>query len=225
MANILVFSRDDTRHERLKNLIENQGYVYRGLENQGELTTSATQYQPDVFIVDMTDHPEDPIRFCQELRRSPSVIDKPILLITESINAAKAAAFLDAGADDLLRNPFEERELIARIRALLRFKINTTSLRLVEQQNTVYVDQRRVALTPVEFQLLSFLCNNRNRYYTANELLSVLWDYPPETGDTALVRNHIRNLRRKLEQDPDHPQVLVSRYGHGYSVRAVVQSA
>ena len=99
------------------------------------------------------------------------------------------------------------------------------SLRLIDAQNTVYVDQQRVPLTPIEYQLVRFLCNNQNRYFTAEDILEALWQYPPDAGNTALVRNHIRNVRRKLERLPDRPNIVISRYGQGYTIQAEVQTA
>jgi DNA-binding response OmpR family regulator len=122
------------------------------------------------------------------------------------------------------------RELLARVRALMRWNpaheaANLPQLRLDLNQKTVFIQQRRIRLTPVEFDLLKFLCDNRPQFFTAVDLLRMLWKYPPQTGDTALVRNHIRNLRCKLESDPERPHVLISQYGRGYSIRAFVQGS
>lgn len=230
MATILFISYDGQFRERLEKALITHGHTFIGLPKYEQAFNLPINTEIDAVAVDVRYMKRESSSFCRELRQAPTVIDKPIMLITPPIDAAQAAVLLDSGADDLLRYPFEDREFLARLRAMLRHVLNpnnsrTPNLRLIEQQHTVFIDQRRITLTPVEFQLLNFLCQNQDRYYTADELLNTLWNYPPKSGDTALVRNHIRNLRRKLEQDPDHPQVLISRYGQGYTICADIHPA
>jgi DNA-binding response OmpR family regulator len=97
------------------------------------------------------------------------------------------------------------------------------SLRIFPDTMAVYVNDRCVELTQVEFDLLMFLCGAPNQLHSTQSLLSDVWQYPNGAGDTALVRNHIRNLRRKIEEDPDHPSIIQSRHGRGYAVRAAVK--
>ncbi len=81
-----------------------------------------------------------------------------------------------------------------------------------------------VSLTPVEFDLLNYLCQTPNEWHTTQTLLADVWDYPEDVGDAALVRNHIRNLRRKLESNPDRPSIILSRHRRGYIIRARVEN-
>jgi DNA-binding response OmpR family regulator len=75
-----------------------------------------------------------------------------------------------------------------------------------------------LALTPTEYALLDVLCSIPGSYLTAEDLLEQVWNYAPGKGDPALVRNHIRNLRRKMERDPDRPRIVASAHGRGYTI-------
>jgi DNA-binding response OmpR family regulator len=77
---------------------------------------------------------------------------------------------------------------------------------------------RKIDLTPTEYELLVALCQNPGEHMDATRLLEQVWHYPPGDGDPALVRNHVRNLRRKLEHDPDRPRIVTSAHGRGYAV-------
>ena len=230
MTTVLTVSKDLKTLNDLQEIITGDGYAFLSVTGFDQLAKMVAQHEPEILVLDVETLGMSGAMLCDRVRSDFRTRGIPLLLLTGIIDAHEAAGLLDSGADDLLRKPFADRELSARLRALLRWTKmssfnHTVNLRLVEPQNVVYVDQRRVSLTPMEFQLLHFLCNNRTRYFSADDLLNHLWNYPPEMGDTALVRNHIRNLRRKLEFDPDRPRVLVSRYGQGYSIHAVIQQS
>lgn len=230
MGVALTASTDSKLLETMREVLQQQGFEHCFVADADEALELLDEEEPQFIVLDISNYPHDALRLCHELRSHPHVADKPILLLTRSIDSLQAAALLDAGADDLLRKPFQERELIARIKALLRWTQKAPysippTLRLMRKQNIVFVNERPVYLTGVEFRLLSFLCDNSDYYYTAEDLLQDLWHYPIGEGDTALVRNHIRNLRRKIEDDPDHPKIIVSRYGRGYTIAAIVQES
>lgn len=226
MSTLLAISQDDQTLNNLDETLREEYQIHR-LADFSLIVEAMTQHRPDVVILDTDLHRSEVSTLCRQIQEHTHAVT-PILLMASQVNAQDIALLLDEGGDDVIRKPYAARELIARIRALLRWKQNATEqnlvqLRLDSRQKAVYINQKLVRLTPVEFQLLKFLCLNRTKYYTAPDLLTSLWNYPPESGDTALVRNHIRNLRCKLEHDPDHPSVLISHYGRGYTIRAVVQ--
>jgi len=226
MTKILAISNDQQTLTSLQAALVDE-YTLATQSDFSLIVESMIQHLPDLVILDTDQHRNEVSTFCRQIQEHTTHIT-PVLLMASQVNAQDIALLLDEGGDDVLKKPYAARELIARLRALLRWKQNAMEqnlvhLRLDSRQKMVVINQRSVRLTPVEFQLLKFLCLNRTRYYTAPDLLTSLWNYPPESGDTALVRNHIRNLRCKLESDPDHPSVLVSQYGRGYTVRALVQ--
>jgi two-component system response regulator MtrA len=162
---------------------------------------------------------------CTQLRTLPFVERAAMLFLGKRPSAEAVAQALDCGGDDYLRQPFEPRELQARVRALTRRTIpkRTTTdvtLHLDSASHSVHIGSRCAQLTPTEFALLSYLCGNPSQLHSASSLLEALWRYSAGDGDTALVRNHIRNLRRKIEENPAHPRIIVSLHGRGYIVRA-----
>ena len=94
---------------------------------------------------------------------------------------------------------------------------------IYSNERAIKLHGRPVELTPTEFDLLEVLSQQPGEYLTATELLQLVWHYPPGSGDPALVRNHVRNLRRKLENDPDRPRVVTSAHGRGYTLSVDAQ--
>ncbi len=184
------------------------------------------QHRPELIVLDSSLSDRNAYELCAQLRNMPFATRALILFVSNDDGAAQVAQALDAGADDYLRKPFAGRELRARVDALLRrcpayeYQQSLTALRLDPRRHSVTIGGRQVRLTPTESQLLEFLCKHQDAYHAAPTLLEKVWQYPPGTGDTALVRNHVRNLRRKIEPNPELPQIVVSVHGRGYSVRA-----
>jgi len=97
---------------------------------------------------------------------------------------------------------------------------DVAAIRIQSNRYRVYVNDTEVLLTRVEFDLLKYLCGSPYRLHSTEELLANVWQYPDGVGDAALVRNHVHNLRRKIEIDPERPLIIQSRHGRGYVVKA-----
>ena len=224
---VLVVDSNIESRTKVSTVLSYDGYAVLEAETGQRAIRLASEQRPEIIILDSQLSDMSGYDVCSRLRRTPAVEHTPILFVSTNHGAKYVARALDSGGDDYVRRPFVPRELSARVRALLRRsgdkQLNTMiSLGLEPDRHRVTIDERTVELTPTEFQLLEHLCSHPSVRHTASSLLQDLWQYPAGTGDTALVRNHIRNLRRKIEADPDRPAIILSYHGRGYMVNALV---
>lgn len=228
MQTILIVDDDDSILEMVSRFLTKEGYLVETAHTASEALNALNRVAPDLFIVDVfLPGLTDGIGLCRKLRTYPQFNDTPIMFLTGQDNTNNAVAALNAGGDDYIRKPFAVRELAARVRAHLRrsqgFEMGEIpTIRFAPTLNKVLLNARPINLTRVEFDLLYHLCQIPDKWHTPRDLLAHVWQYPNGVGDTALVRNHIRNLRRKLEDNPDRPTIILSRHGRGYVVRARV---
>lgn len=228
MCKILIVDDDISVLRMIEQALDQEGYtVYKAHSGREALALLET-FKPDLFLIDLTLPSMDGLVMCRRLRSNPDFVNTPIVFMTGQNANYSVAEALEAGGDDFIRKPFAVREMTARLRAQLRRSNNfegeeSASLRILPSTYQVFVDAREVMLTRIEFDLLNYLCNSPHKWHATQDLLSGVWNYPNGVGDAALVRNHIRNLRRKLEMNPDHPAIIQSRHGRGYAIRAQVE--
>jgi len=167
------------------------------------------------------------LALCKRLRGSPTGSDMAILMVTAWDTIEDKVAAFEAGCDDFLAKPFDLRELVSRVQALVRrygpseehlLRVGTVELNCRTAE--VDVDGQRKLLTPVEFELLRFFMGHAGEAFSSADLLSHVWGYPPDSGNNDLVRVHIHNLRAKMEADPSKPAILCTRPRHGYFLRS-----
>ncbi len=226
MVNILIVEDDLETLSSMEQYLEREGYTIFKTLSAREALNIAEETAPDLFVIN-TYLPAgmDGLTLCRKLRANPHTANTPIIFLTNQGTRHAVTDALEAGGDDYIRKPFALRELSARVRAHLRRVVGGMNdgnpvLRIIPDTLTVYVNERKVVLTQVEFELLKFLCQTPHQLHSTEDLLIDVWQYPRGSGDAALVRNHIRNLRRKLEDDPERPAIIQSRHGRGYGVKA-----
>ena len=177
---------------------------------------------PDLIILDMSLPDMDGLEVCRRLREWSQV---PIVVLSVRENERDKVAALDHGADDYLTKPFGIEELLARIRVALRHSVQAGgskqtslkagSLTIDLAQHIVTRDGVEVKLTATEFNLLAYLASHAGRVLTHRMILSAVWNI--ENADRVeYLRVYMRQLRKKLEADPEHPQVLTTEPGVGY---------
>lgn len=230
MCKILVADDDTSVLNLIEQILNDEGYkIYKAHSGQ-EAMSIVDSISPDLLLINLALPKMDGLTLCRQLRNMPETANSPIIFLTGNNAPYSVAESLEAGGDDYIRKPFAVRELAARVRAHLRRSTNSPSdsnvaVKIVPGTYQVFVDTREVMLTRIEFDLLTYLANSPQKWHGTQDLLSGVWHYPDGVGDAALVRNHIRNLRRKLEDDPDHPAIIQSRHGRGYSIRAHIEFA
>jgi two-component system, OmpR family, response regulator len=228
MHKILVVDHDVEIANLVGQTLEKEGYVVLKARTAKDALRMTESKLPDLFIINIGLPVMDGLSLCRKLRLLPLANKLPIIFVADPNSLSTVADALGAGGDDYLRKPFALRELIARVRAHLRrvnpvINENVPVIQLSLEKAQVFVNNRVVELTNVEFDLLKHLCLYPDKLHSTQDLLSQVWQYPRGTGDSALVRNHIRNLRRKLEDDPDRPEIVQSRHGRGYTIKAQIQ--
>lgn len=228
MYKILLVDDDVETLRMIEQFLEREGYIVDIAHSARETLALVEVDVPELCIISTYLPGMDGLLLCRKLRDNPKTANTPIIFLTSHGSPHGVSDALSAGGDDYLRKPFALRELSARIRAHLRRTGNSPLddapiLTVLPHNLTVFVNERKVTLTQVEFDLLMFLCHTPHELHSTQDLLTDVWQYPEGTGDAALVRNHIRNLRRKLEIDPERPAIIQSRHGRGYAIKARVQ--
>ncbi|MBC7252177.1 MAG: response regulator transcription factor [Anaerolineae bacterium] len=223
-ATILVVD-DEPRLLRLVNeVLTAVGYrVVTANNGEAALDTFALE-QPDLILLDIhLPHSIDGYEVCRRIREFSDV---PVIMLTAKARESDLLRGFEAGADDYLTKPFSAKELLARVKAVLRRyrspeEIRTTlelacgELRIHFAQRRVFVGTQEVKLTPTEYQLLRVLALNANKVMLHQDLLTQVWG-PEYRDDIDYLRAYIRSLRQKLEEDPHNPKHILTTPRVGY---------
>jgi DNA-binding response OmpR family regulator len=216
---------DDER--RLVSLVESylaqEGYRVVSATNGVEALPIASREKPDLIILDLMMPEMDGYGFMREHRKEQ---DTPIILLTARVDDDERVIGLELGADDYITKPFRPRELVARVRAVLRRAgksephakaLQVADITLDRDTRTVTVASRSVDLTPSEFDLLAALMTRPGRVYSRLDLLDVIQGVRYE-GYERTIDTHIKNLRAKIEPDSRSPRYIETVYGVGYRI-------
>ncbi len=220
-SKILIVEDDPTLVDTITFNLKREGYhVLSERDGRNGLRVAQTQ-SPDLLILDLMLPEMDGLEVCRQLRRSSNV---PILMLTARDSETDRVVGLEIGADDYVTKPFSMRELIARVKAMLRRREALAPAPHAKPFGVFILDEARheikklgqpLALTPIEYDLLSFLLHNKGITFSRDTLLEKVWGYD-YTGDTRTVDVHVRGLREKIEDEPSQPQLLVTVRGVGY---------
>jgi len=179
--------------------------------------------KPDLMVLDVMLPEMDGFDVVRELRKVSRI---PVLMLTARSEELDKVLALEMGADDYLSKPFSPREMVARVKAILRRAapekvggeeriIQAGPVVMDEERHQVKLNGAEVQLTGKEYELLHFLITNKGRVFSREKLLQQLWDYD-YFGDTRTIDVHIRHLREKIETDPANPRYLKTVRGVGY---------
>ncbi len=230
---ILVVEDDSTLLDVLRHNLVREGYsVLTARDGESGLATARTD-KPDLVVLDIMLPRLDGLEVCRILRKEMSV---PILMLTAKVEEIDKVVGLEMGADDYVTKPFSLRELLARIKAMLRRAemireerersmgqgkgiVTAGSIAVDLDRHVVTRGGAEIALSPKEFDLLVFLVQNPRRAFSRDYLLDRVWGYE-YGGDTRTVDVHVRWLRQKIEDDPARPSMLVTVRGVGYKMES-----
>ncbi len=225
--NSLVLVVDDDQHicEVLRLSLESEKFRVELAYDGAAALTKFQALNPELVILDVMLPKLNGWEVCREIRKTSAT---PILMLTAKGEELDRVLGLELGADDYVLKPFSPRELIARVRAILRRTAPAPSgqnvLRFAEltvdmQGHEVKVGQETVPLTPKEFELLSYLAQNPGRVFTRDQLLSNVWGYE-YLGDARTVDEHIKRLRQKVESRGNQ-RYIKTVWGLGYKFEVV----
>jgi two-component system, OmpR family, alkaline phosphatase synthesis response regulator PhoP len=210
--------------------LEKEGYLVYSIGNGKEALNYAFEALPDLAILDIMLPEMDGLEVCRRLRSNDKTASIPILILSARKEELDKVLGLELGADDYMVKPFSVRELVARVKAMLRRseyitqgsddiqgeKILTSGgITLYPERHKVTVNDQRCALSHKEFVLLQLLMNNAGKVLSRELLLDKVWGYEVEV-DTRTVDVHIRYLRQKIEEDPARPSYIETVRGVGY---------
>jgi two-component system, OmpR family, alkaline phosphatase synthesis response regulator PhoP len=225
MINEKILIVDDEEHirELLKFNLENNGYKTISADNGLDALKIAKSEKIGLVLLDLMLPGMDGYDVCKEIRKDISISSTPIIMITAKGDEFDKVLGLELGADDYLTKPFSIREMLARVKAVLRRTAQQQidksyrfgSILVNFDKHEVEKEGEKVELTLKEFELLEILINNKGRVLTRDFLLDKIWGYE-YIGETRTVDVHIRHLRQKIEDDDKNPIYIETVRGIGY---------
>jgi len=223
MTRILIVEDETALAEPLAYLLELEGYETAHAADGDAAVRMYETEGADLILLDLMLPGRSGTEVCRHIRQTSQV---PIIMLTAKDSEVDTIVGLELGADDYVTKPYSTRELVARIRAVLRRRavedeeeddavVEIGRVRLDADSHTVTVDGRETAMPLREFELLEYLMRNAGRVLTRGQLIDRVWgsDY---FGDTKTLDVHIKRLRAKIEEDPSNPTCVVTLRGLGY---------
>lgn len=226
MTKILIVEDEASFSESLSFLLSKEGYSTSVAETGTAALKKFKEEGADLILLDLMIPEISGTEVCKSIRQSSNV---PIIMLTAKDTEIDKVVGLELGADDYITKPFSSKELIARIKAVMRRGqqdestadasgiLEISNVRMDITRHKVTVNKLEVSLPPKEFALLEFLMRNAGRVLTRDQLIDRVWggDY---FGDTKTLDVHIKRLRSKIEKDPASPELIHTVRGYGYKL-------
>lgn len=221
--NSVLLVDDDVKITKLlESYFAQEGFVVKKAHDGSEALKSIIETKPDIVVLDLMLPAMDGLEICRQVRKKSDI---PILMLTARDEEADRLIGLELGADDYVAKPFSPREVVARARAILRRTQQTASnkQRFIKAGNIsidifgheALLDGKALDLTPTEFKILELLASNAGRVFTRLQIVEYVQDYAFD-GYERTIDAHVKNLRRKLGDNPKEPQIIQTVYGVGY---------
>lgn len=226
---ILVVDDDRSIVKVISSYLEKSGFQVLSAYDGEMALHQLRRERPDLIVLDLMMPNRNGWDVTRIVRSDPTLAATPIIMLTARVEDTDKIVGLELGADDYVTKPFNAQEVVARVKSLLRrVKLDQSpqalprilihgSLKLDIDQRILFIDSQAIDLTRTEFSLLETFMSNPGYTLTRDELLEKALGYAYEGMGRALD-THIRNLRRKIEPDPDHPTYIQTMYGVGYKL-------
>jgi two-component system phosphate regulon response regulator PhoB len=224
---IFVVEDDPDISRLVRHHLEGAGFIVRLFLTGNSVVFEAERARPSLFLLDIMVPGKDGLELCRQIRQMPALAAIPVIFLTAKSSEADRVLGLELGADDYIPKPFSPRELVARVKAVLRrFErpLSQSPLRIGQIEidpsaMTLTVDGQLVTTTATEFRLLEYFARHLGRVFTRDQLLDSVW------RDTAYVTPrsvdvYVRRIREKIEPDAENPRYLKTVRGAGYRFEA-----
>ncbi len=221
---IFVVEDDEDIARLISHNLQAAGFDVQSFVSGGSLLAEALRQLPTLLLLDVMLPGADGFQLCRQIRQTPALSAIPIIFLTAKTSEADRVKGLELGGDDYITKPFSPRELVARIRTVLRGVEHSTArtevlrlgaLEIDVSSMTVQVAGQNVLTTVREFRLLEYLAVHRGRVLTRDQLLEAVWKETPFVTPRS-IDVYVRRLREKIERDPRQPQYLKTLRGVGY---------
>jgi DNA-binding response OmpR family regulator len=232
-SNILLIEDDPAVAQSLRDGLERAGHAVTwkssGAAGIQAATQATAQDRPHLIILDVRLPDGSGFDFCRRMRQLG--LRQPVLILTVQADELDKVLGLDMGADDYMTKPYSLRELLSRVRALLRRTYGELApgstagdadlvfagdLTIDRGRAQVHRGDQPIALTPIEFRLLAFLAQRPGQAFTRAQLLDAVWGYTADAESEKIVNVNVRRLREKVELDPARPTLILTVPGVGY---------
>lgn len=222
MTRILIVEDEESLSDPLSYLLDKEGFEVEVVDNGLDAIVEFDRSGADLVLLDLMLPGQSGTEVCRQLRQRSNV---PVIMLTAKDSEIDKVVGLELGADDYVTKPYSSRELVARVRAVLRRQaepeelisntVQSGPVRMDIERHVVSVNGEQVSLPLKEFELLEMLLRNSGRVLTRGQLIDRVWgsDY---VGDTKTLDVHVKRLRSKIEPDPSIPRYLVTVRGLGY---------
>jgi len=221
---IFVVEDEEDIARLISHNLQAAGFEVQSFVSGASVLAEALREMPALFLLDVMLPGTDGFELCRHIRQTPALAGTPIIFLTAKTSESDRIKGLELGGDDYITKPFSPRELVARIRTVLRGLGHSSpgaevlrlgDLEIDVSSMTVQVEGRNVLTTVREFRLLEYLAAHRGRVLTRDQLLDAVWKETPFVTPRS-IDVYIRRLREKIERDPRHPQYLKTLRGIGY---------
>lgn len=235
---IVIVEDDRVISELVKFNLESEGYEVKAFESAEDMFNKVDTFDNlSLFVLDIMLSGIDGFEICKRIKENPSLESIPVIMLTARGSEKDKVRALDTGADDYITKPFGVREFLARANANIRRHLKSldipergnedfsgttktktlecAGIRIDDGKHRVYKNGKEIDMTNREYELLKFMMNNKGIAYSREDLLTRVWGYD-YAGETRTVDVHIRQLRRKLEDEDSDPHIIETVRGRGY---------
>jgi DNA-binding response OmpR family regulator len=225
---ILIVEDEEAIAAFVQTALERDGFTADWVSDGVNALSALSSFRPDLVLLDLALPGMDGLQVCQSIRARDEYV--PVIMLTARADDVDKIVGLEVGADDYITKPFNARELVARVRAVLRLvqrsagrrptdRLRFSHLEIDLRGRQVFRDGQMIDLTPKEFDLLELLARHPGQVFGRETLLERVWGYD-FAGDSRTVDVHVGRLRRKLEEDPHQPRYLLTVHSIGYKFAA-----